>query len=331
MKYRAFTFLISFFIFFFSNCGTAQKEQADTAKISLPDAGLLPLGDSPFERDFVAKFKVLNLPFLGDAEATIQDTISADLVIQNILEKAEKAGSNTFKDFWGDDKIKEETRKGLKDRFLNLDKNVFMVLNFGYVGRLPLSNAYFSLIFKTVPTFMEGGYAYTYLANFSKEGEFIDAVQIGGVAGYVDIQSNWTSKIDAEGKIVVNAKTVKSGGMEDQTADFTELAYLTYQIDSKGAFILQKEKHTGFSGNFKNIESQEFVYVEEFPGDLRIRYESAEQAQTELEVVKFDKPKNLIVAKNPENGKELTLTYDSDKKLLTCALNGKKTTFGRIK
>ena len=178
---------------------------------------------------------------------------------------------------------------------------------------------------------MEGGYAYTYLANFSKEGEFMDAVQIGGVAGYVDFQSNWTSEIDAEGKITVNTKTVKSGGMEDQSNDFTELAYLTYQMDKNGMFALLKEKYTGFSGNFKNPETQEFVYVEEFPGDLRLRFAGNQQAQTELEVVKFDKPKNLIVAKNPETGKELTLTFDSDKKMLTCALNGKKTTFNRVK
>jgi hypothetical protein len=330
MKIKYLTLLTAAFFFFYTSCGTAQREKPPKAAIALPDAGL-GIGKVNFEQDFLAKFKPADLPYLANGEFTPLDTIPSQLVISQILEPAEQIQSGAFGDFWGTEPSKKETREALNHRFIDPDKNIFRVLNFGFVNRLNLNENFYSLVFKIVPTEMEGSYSYTYLANYSKSGQFVDAVQIGGVAGYVDFESKWESKIKPSGKIELNTTTIKRGGMEDGSQDFTEYATLQYELADKGNFTILSEKYTGFSGNFKNPHTQEYVYIEEFSnGDVQIAFQAPKQDRQQLEVIDFDKSKSQITAQT-EAGKKMVFTFDMDKKTMVCALNGKASSFVRAR
>jgi hypothetical protein len=330
MKIKYLTLLTASCFFFYTGCGNAQKENAQKANILLPDGGV-KLQKINFEQDFLAKFKPADLPYIANGEFTPLDTMPSELAISQILEPAEQIQSGTFGDFWGTEPIKKETREALSHRFINPDKNIFRVLNFGFVNRLAWNENFYSVIFKIVPTEMEGSYSYTYLANYTKAGKFIDAVQIGGVAGYVDFESKWESKVKPDGKIELNTTTIKRGGMEDGSQDFTEYATLQYGLAEKGNFTILSEKYTGFSGSFKNAHTQEFVYIEEFSnGDVQVAFQAPNQDRQQLEVIDFDKSKNQITAQT-EAGKKLTFTFDTDKKAMVCALNGKASNFVRAR
>ncbi|MCU0446127.1 MAG: hypothetical protein MUE85_14565 [Microscillaceae bacterium] len=330
MKLKYLTLLTASFFFAYTGCGTAQKEKPHKAAMTIPDGGAVsnPLN---FEKDFIDKFKPAALPYEADAVLTPLDTMPAHLAIELILEPAAQAQSGTFGDFWGTEDIKKETKEALQNRFINADKNIFRVLNFGFGQRIQLSEDFYSLIFKIVPTEMEGSYSYTYLANYTKAGKFIDAVQIGGVAGYVDFESKWESRVKREGTIDLQTTTIKRGGMEDGSQDFTEYATIQYGLEPEGKWVILQEKYTGFSGDFKNPTTQECVYIEEFGnGDVQIARQLPKQDREQLIVTQLDKSKNLIIAQT-ESGKEMTFTFDLDKKSITCAQNGKNSNFVRAR
>jgi hypothetical protein len=167
---------------------------------------------------------------------------------------------------------------------------------------------------------MEGDYAYTYLANYNKKGELIDAIQVAANADYVDMQTLKESKINAEGKIATIGKTIRRGGMEDGSRDFTEFAYLNYTLNPVGKFEITKESYTGLSGNFSGKESKEMLKIDQFGEELHVFYQATAEAplDQELEIIQHDTKKNTLIVQLPESSTRFTLTYDKDRKALTC-------------
>jgi hypothetical protein len=277
-----------------------------------------------FEK-FATRFSVGKLPIKTKTEISLGDTIPAKDVLQYIIEPAEKAKIPALSDYYGE--YAEATRKGLEDRFLNQEKSVFMVLNFGFGQRLDLHPDFYTLTFQVIPTFMEGGYAYQYVANFDKAGNLLDAVQLGANAGYVDMQLFKVAEITKEGSIIVESKNIKRGGLEDGASDFTEFAYLTYKLDKTGKFNTEAERYTGFSGNFEGKESSEIFKIEQYPSYLQISYQPASDGfqPVNLEVVKIDKITRTIIAKHPEKDLQFVLTYDQDMKQIVCKSSAGKT------
>ena len=298
-----------------------------------------------FERNFLAKFPLGNMPLELGTVVKITDTIPATLVITHILEAAENNKIKTFSDYWGDVRINSTTKKGLEDRFLDMKNSVFMVLNFGYGQRLDLDSSYYSVLFQVIPSFLEGGYAYTYLANYSKKGEMLDAVRISANAGYVDMQLLASARIDKDGKITLESKNIKRGGLQDGSADFTEIASLAYKVDKDGKITIEQEKYSGFSGNFEGKETPETLKIEESPRSFEVSYNGTEvpqekgksylqvlykpssemQPDVALEIVKFDKANNTIIAKHPEENLQFVLVYDANKKSIQCKTSTGKT------
>lgn len=310
---------------------TQEKEGEEKAPISAK-ADLSVLQTSPFVQNFVTHFKTQSLPYSPPNQYTLRDTIPAEVVVENILEAAEEVESPVFDVLWGDKHVKELTRKGLKDRFIDISRNRFAVVNFGYLKKLNLNDNYYSLVFHYIPSYMEGQYMYTYLANYTKKGEFIDAVHIGGLEMYVDMETEWNSEITQEG-IEVTSKTVKRGEIHGTSEDFIETAALNYEVQEDGQVLLIKADYSGFSGKFKDIKSKEVVLVDEFPNEVIISYRNSKEYGTEkqLEVVNVDKKKNWIIAKYPGSNESCVLKYDKNKAAFSCkGFHGKSQIFKRF-
>jgi hypothetical protein len=327
MKKLSIIFLLAGAVWSCNSAKTAER-QASTNQLPAMDSPMRVKGN--FEKEFLAKFPVAELPMKINTQIVLGDTIPAQNVIQYILESASEAKVNAFADFWGENE--NMTRKGLEDRFLNQDKNVFMVLNFGYGSRLHLHPDYYTVCFQVIPTFMEGSYAYTYLVNFDKVGKMLDAVRLSANEGYVDMQMFKTAEITADGLIKIESKNIKRGGMQDGTADITEFAYLQYKATEKGVLSLLSERYTGYSGNFEGKESSEIFKIEQYPAHLQISYLPTPDGseQIDLEMVQFNKETRTIIAKHPEKDVQFVLTYDQDMKKIVCkSSEGKTISFAR--
>ncbi len=299
------------------SCNSANTTEKKATATKLPNLDTKITQESNFEKDFLPLFKPQTLPFKVSQNIKIQDTIKANEVMQHIILPAGKEKITAFQDFYGENEAM--TRKGLEDRFLNQEKNIFMVLNAGFGQRIDLHPDFYTLTFQVIPTFMEGSYAYTYLANFDKKGNMIDAVQIAAQAGYTDRQQFTTTEINAEGQIKIENKSIKRGGFEDGTKDFTEFAYTTYKINPKGKLGIEQELYTGLSGNFVGKESAEIFRIEQHDTRLQVVYQAAPEAteQYQLEVVQFNPSTRTIIAKHPEKDLQFVLTYDQPMKQIS--------------
>ncbi|MDX2303745.1 MAG: hypothetical protein NW226_13150 [Microscillaceae bacterium] len=277
--------------------------------------------------DFIQTFQLAELPFQTDEKYEIQDTIPANIVIKHILDASQESSPENFKELWENEEIKEITRKGLEDRYINVENNAFAVLNFGFVNKLEISQNYHTVIFKYIPTFMEGYYSYTYLANYNLEGKLIDVVRIGGLAAYVDMQNKWTATVHKNGKIEVQGQAVKKGEMFGQSEDFIENFEQNFQSDDQGNIELIKEKYSSFSGSFKAKNKGEVLRIEEFFDQVNILYQESADISSEqsLDIIEIDKDKNKIIAQFPNSPEQIIITYNADRTAFTCKNESGKT------
>ena len=269
---------------------------------------------------FLESFSDTNLPYQTDEEYAIQDTIPAEQVIQHILEASQNVAPDVFKDLWENQEMREITIKGLRDRYINVEENSFAVINFGMVNKLNISEKFQTVIFKYIPTFMEGIYSYTYLANYDTKGNLIDIVKIGGMAGYVDMQNKWSATVSKNGKIEVKGKSVKNGQMFGTNEDFIETAELTYQLDKEGNINLTKQKFSSFSGSFIRETHEEIIHIEEFFDEINIIYQPSPDNFSEqpLKVINFNKKKNQIITQFPDSLEQVVITYNANHTRFIC-------------
>ncbi len=293
--------------------------------------------DPDFEKEFVANFKVAALPYGTDTSYALQDTIPADIAIKYILEAAEKAQINAFKDVWGDTETQEMTRKGLKDRYISVENSAFAVINFGQGARLQLSQNYHSFVFHYIPTFMDGRYKYSFLANYTAEGKLIDVLPISELAQFVDMENIQTAHINKEGGIEVHTQLIRYGQMYDHPEDYEETGTQTFVIDQEGKFILQQEQYSSFSGKFLAKTDSELTaprfLIEQLFEDTQVRYQaSADSSPQEWEIIRINKEKNELVARKPGSSQDYTLSYDKAKATFVCKNSkGEKTNYTRVR
>ncbi|GAB4395440.1 MAG: hypothetical protein OHK0053_03300 [Microscillaceae bacterium] len=296
-----------------------------------PKATLATQPDPEFAEKFLAHFKKAELPFSLDTSYTLADTIPADLVIRYVLEAAEAAQLDYFKDYWGDEESRQMTRQGLNDRFIDVSKNAFAVLNFGFGPRLWLHPDYISLVVHFIPTFMEGRYRYTVLLNYRPNGQLVDVLPIGQISDYVDM-SEWVSaQIKAPDEIVVNTQLIHYGAMYNQASDYTEEARQVFALNTQGTFRLDTEQYSAFSGKFvAEKQDQRFTVAQVFD-EIRVHYTPhAEAPEEELKILKVEADKNLLIAERPGLKTAFTLRYDEQKATFTCQNErGEKVAFRR--
>ncbi len=302
-------------------CGSKQKKigENELAQTMLPK-DYEPKDTTSFESQFVLHFRSADLPLEISSQYQIEDTIPVDVVLDNILEAAALADLNAFEDLWGNPEIQEITRKGLQDRYIDVEKNAFAVINFGYLYTLPLSEDFHSLVFKYIPMFMEGSYVYTYLANYTPEGKLIDVVRIGGTAGYVDMEQEWKSTIQENGEIEVKTQVIKKGDMYGEDRDFVEKALVKYQMSQSGKFEIINQNFSSFSGSFQAKNSGEVFRIEEYFGDVNILYQPDPESvnEKELEVLEIDRQQNKITTRLPNSDQKMVLSYDSTRSHFVC-------------
>lgn len=307
-------------IFIISFLGSCSKKANDSqeeklTRSMLPKDGLSSGDSSSFEQEFVSQFRAGSLPYETSLSYTIDDTIPAEFVIQNIFEAAKTSEVSLFNIFWGDEETQKITRQGLENRYINVDKNAFNALNFGFLHRVNLHSNYYSLIFQCIPSFMEGSYKYTYLANYTNDGKLIDALQIGGLAGYVDIQQKWQGSINEAREVKVENTTISDAEAFNKEKDFVEKSTLVYQILENGKFEMKDQQYSSFSGDFQSVEGKEFFKIEEFFDEIIISYsQNPETEATEaLEIINIDQKNKQITAQLPHSTKHVILQFDKHK------------------
>ncbi len=252
------------------------------------------------QNNFFERFSIVTLPYRASSYTIWKDTISPKIAIQSIFEKADKKGLPTFYDFWREES-KQMTIQALEAKNIDVHKQQYAALNLGFGVILPYSPHFKSVIFHLSPVLMEGSYHYSYLVNFDFNGNMIDALQIATRAGYVDIQTEAESFIDANGKITIQQNVRKYEKISvDNTPDLVENSDFVYQMDYHSGKINNiSQKFTGFSGNF--ISKNEKWQLLHSPSQLRILYEITLQTKSnfqELEVIYYDREKGEITAQN---------------------------------
>jgi len=290
-----------------------------------------------FEKEFASLFEVKEMPYTTDTSYALQDTIPAEIVIKYILEAAESAEIDIFKDVWGDEETQEMTRQGLKDRYIDVSKNAFAVINFGLDARLSLNDNYYSFIFHYIPTFMDGRYRFSFLANYGKDGKLIDILSIGELTQFVDMENFQMAEIDKEGNIQINTKLIRYGQMYDYPEDYEESGEQTFILNESGKFILKQENYSSFSGKFLAKTSSDATaprfLIEQMFDDTQVRYQpSADVAPQNWEVVKINANKNELVTRKPGTTQDYILSYDEAKATFVCKNSkGEKTSFARVR
>ncbi len=276
-----------------------------------------------FDKNFIALFKNATLPYESDTSYALKDTIPAEIAIQYILEAAQTLDPDIFKDIWGDAETQALTRQGLKDRYIDVAHNAFAVINFGASAKLQFNENYHSVVFHYIPTFMDGKYKYTFLANYTKDGKLIDVLKIGELTQFVDMENTQSVSINEDGKIKVNTHLMRFGKMYDQAEDYEESGEQIFDIDKEGKFKLNTEQYSSFSGAFlaktSSAKTAPRFLIEQIFEDLVIRYQAnADTAPHEWEIVKVDNKKNQVVTRKPGTNQEYVLSYDEAKATFTC-------------
>jgi hypothetical protein len=285
------------------------------------------------QNNFFDKFSIVTLPYRASSYTLWKDTIEVENVVKNIFEKASQKNIPTFQDFWQEES-KEMTIKALQAKKIDIDNKDFAAMNVGYGVILPYSPHFKSVIVHFKPLFMEGSYDYTFLINYDFDGNMIDATQIAIKAGYVDIQTEAESLIEASGKIKTQQKIRKYEKLNvDDIPDLVEDAELCFQIDFyTGKISLVSQKYTGFSGSFVNqYEKWRFLHS---PRELKIIYEITLKNETnvqELQVIRYDREKGEILAKSTETQQEFALKFDANKIFFSYNYQGVNKKLERLK
>ncbi len=305
-------------------CGTNGSQQANQLLKNPPRLIASAVNFNPeFDKDFIALFKKTTLPYTTDTTYALQDTIPAEIAIQYILEAAQQIDPYIFKDIWGDAETQTLTRQGLKDRYIDVAHNAFAVINFGVGEWLSISEKYHSVVFHYVPTFMDGKYKYTFLANYTKNGELIDILKIGELTQFVDMENIQYASINEAGQVKVNTHLVRFGQMYDHAQDYEESAEQLFDIDEKGKFKLNTEQYSSFSGAFlaQNTSAQTAprFLIEQIFDDVFVRYQAtADAAPQEWEIVKIDTKKNQLITRKSGTTQDYVLSYDKEKATFSC-------------
>lgn len=305
-------------------CGTHSNEQASQLLKKTPQLIASAVNFNPeFDKDFLALFNNASLPYQGDTTYALQDTIPAEIAIKYILEAAQTLDPDIFKDIWGDEETQALTRQGLKDRYIDVAHNAFAVINFGAGVQIPISQNYHSVVFHYIPTFMDGKYKFSFLANYTKDGKLIDVLKIGELTQFVDMENTQSFSVSEEGQLKVNTHLVRFGQMYDHAEDYEESGEQIFDIDEKGKFKLNTEQYSSFSGAFlaktNSTQTAPRFLIEQIFDDFVIRYQAtADTAPQEWELVKVDSKKNQVIARKPGTNQEYVLSYDEAKATFTC-------------
>ncbi len=287
----------------------------------------------PLPQEFLSKFSAnVSFPYQIDAVENWHDTIPANMVILHIFQKAHKAGLGTFYEFWGENAHTNLiTQKALHDKQINPEKNVFMVMNVGFGKKFTFPNTTGqSFIIHINPTLMEGTYSYSYLVHYAPNGDMIDALQLSGQAGYVDMQQSWASQIQKNGKIQTQHTLWQRAEM-GMGEDFKENNETFFQVQNNGKVQLIKKVYESIAGEFAD-ENGSFRIIKT-RNNIRVIY--ANEQEKELEIITYNPKNNKILVKMPQTNQVTELNFNFDKTELVCGVIQKdiaqKDTFRQMK
>lgn len=300
--------------------GFNEKSVSQTIGKTLPREQLSTLDSSEFEKNFLVHFNPIEATeYHAQIEKAIEDTIEVDLVVNYLLEAAEKAELNIFDEYWSGDEVKQVTLKGLHDRWINVEQNAFAVLNFGFLGRLKTNQNFYTLLFQCHPTFMEGQYAHIYLANFDRQGKMMGGLKVASATGYVDMQLQQEALIDDQGHISIKTSSIKKGEMFGRAEDYIEESQLTYKMSPDGAIEMDRQRHSGYSGRYLSQDSEEIILIEAFFDEIYVTFQKDAHSfgEQNYQVNEFNQKKREMNVLSSDNQEAFKLSYNADKTLLT--------------
>ncbi len=306
-------------------CSNPRSPQAKPQENS-PPTQLLAYTQAPIQdtnkvfREFVQNFPDTSLPTEIRIPEILKDTMPADIVVEFILEAAKKAQIPTFLEYWGDAESQALTREGLANRFINVDESVFAVLNFSYGKRLQLHPDFYSVWFLCMPTFLEGTYAYAYLANYNRQGQMLDAMLVAEELAYVDMETQSSTRIDKELNIEMSGKVSKYAELYGGSQDFVETFQTRYQLSEKGTFETQNQYYSDLSGSYQSPDTNIVLHLDVYHENLFLSFGNPSQFEPgpEWKVIQFDRKGRTILAHPPQSEEAYTLRFDKSHSQLVC-------------
>lgn len=312
-------------LYFFGACSNPRSPQTKSPDTSPPTQLLAytqapPQDTSRVYREFLQHFPDTNLPVEIRIPEILKDTMPADMVVKYILEAAETAKIPTFLEYWGDAESQALTREGLQNRYINIDNSIFAVINFAYGKRINLHPDFYSVWFLCSPTFLEGSYAYAYLANYNPEGQMLDAMLVAEELTYVDMETQSSTLIDQDTSITVSGQVSKYAELYGGTEDFIERFETRYRLSEAGTFETQKQYFSDLSGNYQSPDTNIVIHLDVYHENLFLSFGNPAIAEPgpEWKVIRFDREGRIILAQPPQSSEAYTLRFDDSHSELIC-------------
>jgi hypothetical protein len=146
----------------------------------------------------------------------------------------------------------------------------------------------------------------------------IDALQLSGQVGYVDMQQSWASQIQKNGKIQTQHTLWQRAAM-GTGEDFKENDETFFQVQSNGKIQLLKKMYESIAGEFAD-ENGSFRIIKTH-NNIKVIY--ANEQEKELEIVTYNQKNNKILVKMPQSNVITELSFNTEKTELVCNIDQK--------
>ncbi|OJJ23920.1 hypothetical protein BKI52_06100 [marine bacterium AO1-C] len=273
---------------------------------------------------------------LGRARLFVPKSLEANrpIPIEMIMKFLINDDQNRFFSFLG--KISQkEIRMGLYNANI---QNFGFYFTFHYVSRLVLSDDFYTLLFYAEGVCCSGevGAKYTYLANFTKQGQLIDFVPLGYSTHYMVKFENTAATAKLIGN-QIKVNEVITYRVPDLTKQGIKSVQTTlhYKVLSDGHVQLLKKWSSDIQGVYMgaNGDHQLEIVRDKFHGyQVEINYRGKSAVAKSCDIIEDHERMGRFIIKSPEGEQTWTLRFSAnrDEVILTKA-NGTSQRFQRVK
>ena len=278
---------------------------------------------------FVKQFPATKAQLFVPAHQKPNRIIPIEIVMKFLIGN----GQNQFFPYLND-MTRQEARRSL---YIN---NVYYgrYSDFFYAGRLALSNDFYTLLFYAEGLCCSGevGAEYTYLANFTKQGQLIDFVPLGYYTYYMVKRERTSATAKLVGNKVKVNETITYGN-SDITKKGSRSVHTTllYKVLSDGHIQLVKKWSSDIQGNYIGINSEDLLEVtrDEFHGyNINVSYREKSVVLRPCQIVENYEQVGRVIVKAPDGMQTWTLRFNDNRdEVILTKSDGSSQKFRRAK
>ncbi|HAS44077.1 MAG TPA: hypothetical protein DCS93_26605 [Microscillaceae bacterium] len=288
---------------------------------------------SPLNTSFTQFVKLFPL---GSAQLFVPKSLKTNktIPIEMVMKFLINDDQNRFFSFLG--KISQkEFRMGLYTAHV---QNFGFYFTFHCVRRLALSNDFYTLLFyaKGVCCSGEVGSEYTYLANFTKQGQLIDFVPLGYSTHYMVKRESTSATAKLVGNKVKINETIIYGNPDITKQDSRSIQNtLLYKVLSDGHIQLVKKWSSDIQGNYIGANGENLLDVTrgKFHGyNINVSYREKSAALEPCQIVENYEQVGRVIVKAPGGMQTWTLRFNDNRdEVILTKSDGSSQKFKRAK